>query len=72
MLAWISDTIYRIISWIPNWLYVDDTPRYFIVRGMLGVALIVAIIFAIAVWRDRALRMQQSGQNAGETPPDQS
>ena len=54
MLTWISDTIFRFFSWVPNWLYTDDTPRYFVVRAMLGLLLIVVVILAIAVcshWR---------------------
>jgi len=62
VLAWISETTFRVFSWIPNWLYADDTPRYLIVRGMLGLLLIVVVILAVAVWRARTQR-QQSGQN---------
>jgi hypothetical protein len=52
MLSWISETIFHVFSWIPNWLYADDTPRYLIVRGMLGLLLIVLIILAVALWRN--------------------
>ena len=45
MLTWISDTIFRVFSWVPNWLYADDTPRYFIVRAMLGLLLIVVVFW---------------------------
>jgi hypothetical protein len=61
VLSWISDTIFRAISWIPNWLYADDTPRYLIVRGVLGLLLMVVIILAIAVWSNRGLR--QTGRD---------
>jgi hypothetical protein len=52
VLAWISDSILRLISWIPNWLYADDTPRYYIVRGMLGLGLIVLIGLGIVLWQN--------------------
>jgi hypothetical protein len=50
-----SETIFRIISWIPNWLYADNTPRYMIVRALLGLILILIIIAAITVWPGPAL-----------------
>lgn len=56
MLSWISDTLFRAISLIPNWLYADDTPRYLIVRGLLGLLLLVVIILAVAVWSNRGFR----------------
>jgi hypothetical protein len=63
VLSWISDTIFRAISWIPNWLYADDTPRYLIVRGVLGLLLMVVIVLAIAVWSNRGLRQTGRDQN---------
>ena len=63
MLSWISDTIFRAISWIPNWLYADDTPRYLLVRGVLGLLLIVVIMLAIAAWSNRGLRRPERDQN---------
>ena len=59
MLSWISDKIFGIISWIPNWLYADDTPRYLIIRSLLGLLAIVLVIFAIAIWRGRGARSHQ-------------
>lgn len=56
MLSWISDTLFRMFDWIPNWLYADDSPRYLIVRGVLGLLLIVLIVLAVAVWRARSRR----------------
>lgn len=52
VLSWISETIFHVFSWIPNWLYADDTPRYLIVRGMLGLLLIVLIVLVFALWRN--------------------
>jgi hypothetical protein len=51
VLNWISENIFRLIGWIPNWLYADDTPRYYVVRGFLGVLLLVSIILAVAIWK---------------------
>ena len=59
MLSWISETIMHLFSWVPNLLYADDTPRYLIVRGMLGLLLIVLIALAVACWRNR----RQSNQS---------
>ena len=70
MLSWISETIFYIISWIPNWLYGDDTPRYMIVRGTLGLILILIIILAIAVWPGPAVfrRFRRDGGTRGRRP----
>ncbi len=51
MLSWISETLFKVLSWIPNWLYADETPRYLIVRAMLGVLLLVLIFLAVVIWR---------------------
>lgn len=56
MLSWISDTLFRAISLIPNWLYADDTPQYLVVRGFLALLLLVVIILAVAAWSNRRLR----------------
>ncbi len=58
VLSWVSETVFHVISWMPNWLYADDTPRYFIVRGMLGLGLLVLVILAFALWRNWRLRDQ--------------
>lgn len=63
MLTWISDTIFRVFSWVPNWLYADDTPRYFIVRAMLGLLLIVVVILAIAAWDHWRRQRRKSAPN---------
>ena len=70
MLSWISDTIFTIISWIPNWLYADNSPRYLIVRGMLGLLLLVIIILVIAVWPRGAFRRRPRDQNLKKGAPD--
>ena len=62
-MSWISETIFHVFSWIPNWLYADDTPRYLIVRGMLGLLLIVLIILAVALWRNWRQRDQTRESN---------
>lgn len=62
MLNWLSETIFQLIGWIPNWLYADDTPRYYVVRGFLGMLLLVAIILAIAVWK--AQRTARHGEES--------
>lgn len=53
VLTWISEAIMHVFSWVPNLLYADDTPRYLIVRGMLGLLLIVLIALVVAFWRHR-------------------
>lgn len=53
MLSWISDAFFWLVGLVPNWLYADDSPRYLIVRSVLGVLLIVAIVLAVTVWRNR-------------------
>lgn len=63
MLSWISETIFHVFSWIPNWLYADDTPRYLIVRGMLGLLLIALIVLVVALWRHRQPRDQTRERN---------
>ncbi len=63
MLSWISEAIFHILSWIPNWLYADDTPRYLIVRGMLGLLLTVVVILVFALWRNRRQRDQMRENN---------
>jgi hypothetical protein len=63
MLTWISDTTFRVFSWVPNWLYADDTPRYFIVRAMLGLLLIVVVILAIAAWDPWRRQRRKSAPN---------
>ncbi len=69
MLSWISETTFRIFSWIPNWLYADDTPRYLVVRGMLGLLLIVGIVLAVVACRE-VLRRRRIGKNAKSSGPD--
>jgi Gpi18-like mannosyltransferase len=56
VLNWISETLFRVFSWVPNWLYADDTPRYLIVRSLFGVLLLVIVILIVAVWRARRHR----------------
>jgi len=69
MLSWLSETTFKLLSWIPNWLYADDTPRYFLVRGFLGLGLIVAIILIVALRPDRMLRENyRRRRNAGKEP----
>lgn len=63
MLSWISETIFHVFSWIPNLLYADDTPRYLIVRSMLGLGLLILIILAFALWRNRRQRGQAEERN---------
>jgi hypothetical protein len=62
VLNWISETTFRLIGWIPNWLYADDTPRYYVIRGFLGVLLLVAIILAVACWK--AQRAARTGNDS--------
>jgi len=58
VLNWISDTLFRVFSWVPNWLYADDSPRYLIVRSLLGLLLLVIVILIVAVWKARRRRRQ--------------
>jgi F0F1-type ATP synthase assembly protein I len=62
VLEWISETLFHIFSWIPNWLYADDSPRYLIVRSLLGLGLIVLVIMAVAIWRARRSHRQNQTQ----------
>lgn len=39
------------VSWIPGWLY-EETPRYYIMRGMLGLAFIVLVVLGIVLWQN--------------------
>ena len=61
MLDWISDVLFRVFGWVPNWLYADDSPRYLIVRSLLGLLLLVSIIMIVAVWRARRRRQGSQG-----------
>jgi hypothetical protein len=60
VLDWISDALFRVFGLIPNWLYADDSPRYLIVRSLLGLLLLVSILMIVAVWRERRRRQRQS------------
>ena len=53
MLSWIAQTITELISWIPSWLYVEGSARYLVVRGMLGLGLIVLVFLVLALRPDR-------------------
>jgi hypothetical protein len=53
VLSWISQTLMDAVSWIPSWLYTEDSPRYLIVRGMLGLGLFVLIMLLLALRPDR-------------------
>ena len=60
VLNWISETLFRVFSWVPNWLYADDSPRYLIVRSLLGLLLLVFIILIVSVWKARRSRRQNN------------
>ena len=49
MLSWISDLTLTIMSWVPPWLYPEDSSRYVIVRGMFALLLIVLVVLVIAL-----------------------
>lgn len=49
MLSWVSDVTLAIISWVPPWLYPEDSSRYVIVRGMAALLLIVLVVLIIAL-----------------------
>ena len=53
MLSWLSQTVIEMFSWIPSWLYEEGTPRFLIIRGMLGLGLIVLIMLALILRPDR-------------------
>ena len=55
MLSWISDLTLTIISWVPPWLYAEDSSRYVIVRGMFALLLIVLVVLVIALRPVRTL-----------------
>jgi Gpi18-like mannosyltransferase len=53
VLSWLSQTVLEMFSWIPSWLYEEGTPRFLIIRGMLGLGLIVLIMLALILRPDR-------------------
>ena len=55
MLSWISDLTLTIISWVPPWLYSEDSSRYVIVRGMFALLVIVLVVLVIALRPVRTL-----------------
>src|SRR6516164_10040797 len=49
MLDWIGDTFLAIVTSVPA-LFVDqDSPRFFLIRGMFGLILIVLVAYLIAM-----------------------
>jgi hypothetical protein len=49
MLNWIGDTIFTIVTAVPA-LFVDqDSPRFFLIRGMLGLILVVFVVCLMAM-----------------------
>jgi hypothetical protein len=50
MLDWISDTFLAIVTAVPP-LFVDqDSPRFLLMRGMLGLILVIFVAYLIAIW----------------------
>jgi len=49
MLDWIGDTIFAIVTAVPV-LFVDqDSPRFFLMRGMLGLIFVVFVVWLMAM-----------------------
>lgn len=49
MLAWISDAIWSIVTWVPAWLTEYDSPNFKLIRAMFGLLLIVLVVYIIAM-----------------------
>jgi len=65
MLDWISDTFLAIVTAVPT-LFVDqDSPRFFLIRGMLGLilAFLVACLMAMRPFRTVLVRRMKMASN---------
>jgi hypothetical protein len=65
MLDWIGDTFLAIVTAVPA-LFVDqDSPRFFLIRGMLGLILVVlvACLMAMRPFRPFLVRCMKMASN---------
>ena len=53
MVSWLADWIIAVVNSFPAIFLVEDSPRFFLGRGMLGLLLILVLLFAIAMWPSR-------------------
>jgi len=53
MLDWIVEKILAVLAWIPALFVEAGSPNVFMVRAMFALMLLVAIIYAVAMWPPR-------------------
>jgi len=49
MLDWFVDRLMAIITYVPALIVTQDSPHFYVVRGMFGLLLIVLAILAVAL-----------------------
>jgi hypothetical protein len=49
VLDWIAETLLAIAKAVPVWLVEKDSPNFLLVRGMLGLLLIVLIVYVLTM-----------------------
>ena len=53
MLDWIVEKLLAALSWVPALFVEEGSPNVFMVRAMFALMLIVAIVYAVAMWPPR-------------------
>ena len=53
MLDWIVEKILAVLGFIPALFVEEGSPNVFMVRAMFALMLIVAIVYAVAMWHPR-------------------
>jgi hypothetical protein len=49
MLDWISEALLAISKTVPAWLVEQDSPNFLLVRGMLGLLLLILIVYVLTM-----------------------
>src|SRR5215813_14696459 len=49
MLDWFSETMLKIVTWVPAMFVAEDSPTFTAVRVMFGLILIVLVVYVIAM-----------------------
>ena len=53
MLDWIVEKILAVLSWVPALFVEEGSPNVFMVRAMFALMLMVAVVYAVAMWSPR-------------------
>ena len=62
MLDWIVENMLTVLSWVPPLFVEEGSPNAFIVRAMFALMLMVAVVYAVAMWSPRGTLERYMGK----------